>query len=189
MRNKDQLDQLGIKFPDDRRYVIEMSQSEANIYVASTGTITPQGTYWLAWKARTLHGVEPLHIQGIFIPEYARSWFSDKLLQDLAGNAFATQSCASATILLGAFLGRCYRGRRGRLVDASISRPLLKRRSPSPSDSGQTSRRRRTSQEQVIQVCRECSETSSGIVRAALMRQCSHSDTESEVDVSSVLKS
>ena len=73
-------------------------------------TITPKGIFYVAWLVRLLRGYEAMALQGMFLTEETKLRFSDKpILQDLAGNAFATPCVLSITILHMAVMGLRHR--------------------------------------------------------------------------------
>ena len=100
-----------VKIPETSRRIIDLSQSKMT--VSSEGcspTITPKGIFYVAWLVRLLRGYEAMALQGMFLTEETKLRFSDKpILQDLAGNAFATPCVLSITILHMAVMGLRHR--------------------------------------------------------------------------------
>ena len=65
---------------------------------------------YLAWLVRLLRGYEAMALQCMCLSEGTKLRFSDKpILQDLAGNAFATPCILSITILHMAVMGLRHR--------------------------------------------------------------------------------
>ena len=100
LRDKDLLDFAGISFPDNRKLLINTSQTE---YTAGSPIITPGGQYWIAWRSRMLLGCEALAFQCLYLEPVAFhdfDWKEQGLLQDLAGNAFHGLCVLESTLLL-----------------------------------------------------------------------------------------
>ena len=93
------LDMRGIRFPHQSAQCLNTSQSDASGGEGYVSTLTPQGRFWLAHRCRHLLGAEALSFQGIYIdPDTVSA--DDRLLHDLAGNAFNTASFMHALIAL-----------------------------------------------------------------------------------------
>ena len=96
-----------------RHLLINTSQSQPQSGSGGKGPIiTPAGSYWIAWKARWLLGAEAMSYQGLWLEPYLINTFADKLLLNLAGNAFHSCCCCEATVLLFSALGFLERCRR-----------------------------------------------------------------------------
>ena len=107
-RDKELLRIYSIGVPDTRRLVINTSQSDVTMCEGLAPTLTPHGTFWLAWLGRYLRGHEALQLQGMYVPHSMKNKYDSPFLQDLAGNAFATPCILSGTILHLCVLSRCW---------------------------------------------------------------------------------
>jgi len=79
------------------------SASPDDIDGGRTGTFTPKGTWFHTGFCRTILGVEGLRLQNIWYSKHdavALREFDNKLLLDLAGNAFAVNSVATTVLAL-----------------------------------------------------------------------------------------
>ncbi len=95
-RERELLDMLGIRFPDDRKLIINTAQSDASVGEGFAPCINPGGAFWMAWQARQMHGKEAMALQDMWLSELAISMFRGKFLHEFAGNAFATPACSAA---------------------------------------------------------------------------------------------
>ena len=83
--------------PDPWFRVIDLSQT-LDFAAASCDKmpcITPDGAKFLTQQVRFVTGVESLRYMGIYYDESKLRAYSSGFLQDLAGNAFETSSCAA----------------------------------------------------------------------------------------------
>ena len=88
----------GIKLPDPEFRVVDLSQNLLFSQVAKDKVpcVTPDGQKFLTQRVRFLTGIESLRLMGIWLDESKlRRGFSSSFLQDLAGNAYETSSCAA----------------------------------------------------------------------------------------------
>ena len=108
-RDKSLLDLEGIRFPDDRRLVVNTSQSTASALCNVCPTVTPHGRYWIAWRGRSLLGKEAMSLQNIYLEPAVARRFSGTFLQNLAGNAFSVTACAVAATISLCVLARMHR--------------------------------------------------------------------------------
>lgn len=113
-RVKDLLDIHSCAFPDRRVGAWNVSQTQAILGKGHCTCITPKALFWLPHRGRRMYGREAMTLQGM----YMKDWDSvadiadDKLLMELAGNAFCTISVlplqmALLTILARSLGGRC----------------------------------------------------------------------------------
>ena len=99
----------GVSVPDSDFRVVDLSQ---NLKFASVSTgkmpcITPDGAKFLTQQVRFLHGLEALRFMGIYMDETQLvKHYSSSFLQDLAGNAYETSSCAANFLTSMVFLAR-----------------------------------------------------------------------------------
>ena len=97
----------GVSVPDTDFRVVDLSQ---NLKFASVSTgkmpcITPDGAKFLTQQVRFLHGLEALRFMGIYMDEAQLvQHYSSSFLQDLAGNAYETSSCAANLLTSMVFL-------------------------------------------------------------------------------------
>jgi len=108
-REIDMLNFNGVEVPDNTLRVINLQPAIDRVRVLSQNfeCITPKSRVWISSRSRFLLGMEALAVQGIhYGPQdsVAREW-PDKVLMDLAGNAFHTGSCAAALVSVYAVLG------------------------------------------------------------------------------------
>ena len=87
----------GITLPDCQFRVVDLSQ---NLQFSSVSKdkmprITPDGAKFMTRQVRFLSGIEALHFMGIYYDEQRLQAYSSGFLQDLAGNAFETSTCAA----------------------------------------------------------------------------------------------
>ena len=121
-RELETLDAHDIAFPDSRKLSIELSQSKPGIVGPGfTPIVLPRGRMYLAWLVRFLRGPEALALQGIHLPPEVRNKFDSALLNDLAGNAFATPCVLAICIVQLAVLSRSCAARRMCLLTAQSS--------------------------------------------------------------------
>lgn len=101
-RIQDLLDIMQCGFPDSRIGVWNLSQSDAIPRANVCPCITPNAIMWLPHRGRRLCGREALCLQGLWVSNWnaIAECTSDKLLFELAGNAFNTVS-ALPIVLLG----------------------------------------------------------------------------------------
>ena len=88
----------GIRLPDSEFRVVDLSQNLMFSQVAKDKVpcVTPDGQKFLTQRVRFLTGIESLRLMGIYLDESKlRQGFSASFLQDLAGNAYETSSCAA----------------------------------------------------------------------------------------------
>lgn len=98
----------GISLPDQFFRVVDLSQ---NLNFASVTTdkmpcVTPDGAKFLTRRVRFMNGIEALRFMGIFFVDEDRlnNAYSSAFLQDLAGNAYETSSCAANLVSSMVFL-------------------------------------------------------------------------------------
>lgn len=98
----------GISLPDQVFRVVDLSQ---NLNFASVTTdkmpcVTPDGAKFLTRRVRFMNGIEALRFMGIFFADEDRlnNAYSSAFLQDLAGNAYETSSCAANLVSSMVFL-------------------------------------------------------------------------------------
>lgn len=90
-----------VELPDDSpERTLDVSQSLTFRQVRSDGVDCLTGTskLWLEKRARVMHGVECLRLQGIFVPDTVLNQFENAFMTDLGGNAFSTP-CCSCTVM------------------------------------------------------------------------------------------
>jgi hypothetical protein len=90
-----------VLFPEPELRSVDLSQNlEFTSIVNKIGCVTPGGQIYLSSKVRLCLGLESLRLQGLFFDPGQEvtmtKYFSNDLLQDLAGNAFET-TCYLAT--------------------------------------------------------------------------------------------
>ena len=90
------------EFPEQTSRTLDLGQSVGRdgIIEDATNAITPKGRKYLTSKCRFLNGIESLRLQSIwFKNERHLHGFNDRLLRNLAGNAFVG-SCHSAQVFI-----------------------------------------------------------------------------------------
>ena len=87
----------GISLPDNQFRVVDLSQNLgfATATAGKVPCIAPAGEKFLTKECRFLTGVESLRLQGIWYNDEKLGRYSPGFLQDLAGNAFESSSCAA----------------------------------------------------------------------------------------------
>lgn len=127
LRQLELLHLKGIHVPDAEFKVIDLSQ---NLDFATPSTdkmpcVTPDGQKFLSQQVRFVSGVESLHYMGIYYDETKLKKYPNAFLQDLAGNAFETSSCAANFFCNMLFLARNFMCRAERNSIRSSPRPLI----------------------------------------------------------------
>ena len=102
------LDRVQVGFPDSRKLVVALSQSEATVQEGHANTIKPCGHYWLAHRARVLQGFEAMHLQAFWLEDDSTTAGDNALLQNLAGNAFNLTRVSSALLTAMAVTARLH---------------------------------------------------------------------------------
>ena len=95
------------QLPDHEFRVLDLSQNLNFAQVSSNKIpcVTPDGQKFLTQRVRFLTGVESLRLMGIYVDERKlQRRFSSSLVQDLAGNAYETSSCAANMVCNMVFL-------------------------------------------------------------------------------------
>ncbi|CAE7268074.1 ngoBVM [Symbiodinium sp. CCMP2592] len=92
--------------PEKRPRVIDLSQqlSFATLVEDRMPCITPSGAKMLTHRARFLHGIEAMRFQGLEFDEHKLACYSNRFLNDLAGNAFEGGSCSATSFACLVFL-------------------------------------------------------------------------------------
>ena len=109
--------------PDPSFKVLDLSQN-LDFAAASCDKmpcITPEGSKFLTQQVRFVSGLESLRYMGIYHDEAKLQKYPSAFLQDLAGNAFETSSCAANFLCNMVFLSHNFLCRRER---AAIQAPL-----------------------------------------------------------------
>lgn len=95
-------------FPDLPTRVIETSQSlqrgSGETSPVCCPTMTPSGRKYVSSRCRFLLGAEQLRLQNVWLDPEVLSCFPNKLLADLAGNAFETSCCCAVVCAAFALL-------------------------------------------------------------------------------------
>ena len=109
VRETDVLRFLGISFPELTPRTVDVSQNiaRAKVGVSLVGCLTAGARVYLSHRCRLLLGVEALRLQSFFHPDPGRLLaFDDRLLRDLAGNAFEASCCAASLLVVLLVLSR-----------------------------------------------------------------------------------
>ena len=110
-RTKEMVDVVRVALPTDpRRLVVRLDQSRPGLKEACVPTITPGCCLWLAHRGRLLLSREKLALQAIHVSEATVAEFGERLVADLAGNAFCATSCLVAVVVALAGLRRVESG-------------------------------------------------------------------------------
>ena len=154
-RERQLLHIYGCGFPDKQQVVMNLSQSDVSIGDGNFPCVTPQGRFWLAWRARLAEGVETMRCQGLFVDVGVCDKFSSSLLHNLAGNAFSATCCQKAIMVKWCVASRLWQMRcERRRIPAAISEapkkaPQAKKRCrkfAADSEAQQAKKRRRSEQ-------------------------------------------
>ena len=126
-RQVEMLHLKGVTLPDPEFRIVDLSQNLgfASVTADKMPCITPDGAKFLTRRMRFLHGIEALRFMGIYMDEgKLHETYSSSFLQDLAGNAYETSSCAANMICSMVFLSHNFLcARNSRL--SSISTPSV----------------------------------------------------------------
>ena len=114
-RQFDLLRLMGVKYPDQRKASVELSQSQRNpktpkpVIPNRADIITPRGQQLIIHEGRCLLGLEGMFLQGIHFSreQYKVDDFEDELLRDLGGNAMNSY-CVAAVFVTKQTLGAVY---------------------------------------------------------------------------------
>ena len=106
-RTREMLDVKEIVLPRDvRKLVVRLDQSKPGVKEGLAPTITPGCLLWVAHRGRTLLAREKLALQGIYVSQATVDKFGERLVSNLAGNAFCSTSCLIAVVVALAGMGR-----------------------------------------------------------------------------------
>ena len=113
----------GVTIPDPSFKVLDLSQNLdfAAVSCDKMPCITPEGSKFLTQQVRFVSGLESLRYMGIYLDEVKLLKYPSPFLQDLAGNAFETSSCAANFLCNMVFLSRNFLCKRER---AAVEAPL-----------------------------------------------------------------
>ena len=86
--------------------VLDLSQNLgfANVTSGKFPCVTPDGQKFMAKQVRFATPTEYMRFQGIWLERHVSKQFPGHLLQDLAGNAYETKTCAASIIAVFTFL-------------------------------------------------------------------------------------
>ena len=125
----------GISLPDQLFRVVDLSQ---NLAFASVTTdkmpcVTTDGAKFLTRRVRFMNGIEALRFMGIFVADEDRlnNTYSSAFLQDLAGNAYETSSCAANLVSSMVFLAHNWICKRN---GCCLQRQILTSKDDDPDD-------------------------------------------------------
>ncbi len=124
-RGRELHDCHGIRYPDERKLVLNSAQTAMSVGDGYSPCVVPSGEFWLAHRGRMFAGREPLALQGIWLSPKISARFEEALLLDLGGNAFSV-TCGVVAVI--AKLGVVAMMWQGKQVSASIVRPIVRRR-------------------------------------------------------------
>lgn len=99
-RCKDMFGISGGSVPHDESLFLEVSQSECKVGRGCVGTITPSGMVWIAKRGRRMRAIEAMAFQGLWLLASIHAEWTERHVQDLAGNAFCTASCLPCQLLV-----------------------------------------------------------------------------------------
>ena len=132
-RCQELLDSRQLEFPDTRRLLVRIDQSDANVSEAIAPCMNPGGIIWIAHKARLMRAWEKLSLQAIYCTPAQVATFGENLVSDLAGNAFCASSCLVAVLV--SLIGRARITARATQATAVSADPAPSRAQSSSSSS------------------------------------------------------
>lgn len=117
---------LGIKFPDARRCLKDVSQSSQRrnqVRHNHSDCVTPKGLLYVTHRARCATGLEALLLQGIHYgplqPKVTEVGLRSHQLKDLAGNAFNAHCNAAMHVVAQCCLAKLHMCKRSAMISRS----------------------------------------------------------------------
>ena len=98
-RCQELLDSRQVEFPDPRKLLVRVDQTDSNLFEGISPCVTPGGVVWMAHKARVMKAWEKLSLQTIWCTPAEVATFGEAVVGDLAGNAFCASSCLVAVLV------------------------------------------------------------------------------------------
>ena len=95
-----------MQLPEKEFRVVDLSQNLAfcSVTAGKMPCVTPDGAKFLTREVRFVTGIECLQYMGIYLDQDQLQAYPSGFLQDLAGNAFETSSCAANVLCNFVFL-------------------------------------------------------------------------------------